>query len=108
MIDPGELNTRLVLEAPPGPLVVRGVEGRIVQVFRNLLGNAISFSPARGHVRVKARPAGALPTLPGLPDRYDPRPRCRHRDRYDCSRRAPRPRVSMTRPSGGTPCREAR
>lgn len=64
----------VVLEAPPGPLVVRGVEGRIVQVFRNLLGNAISFSPARGHVVVKARPAGAVVEVaiedegPGIPE----------------------------------------
>lgn len=64
----------VVLEAPPGPMVVRGVEGRIVQVFRNLLGNAISFSPARGQVRVKARHAGAVVEVavedegPGIPE----------------------------------------
>lgn len=64
----------VVLEAPPGPLVVRGVEGRIVQVFRNLLGNAISFSPADGQVRVKARVAGAMVEVavedegPGIPE----------------------------------------
>lgn len=64
----------VVLEAPRGPIVVRGVEGRIVQVFRNLLGNAISFSPARGHVRVRARFAGAMVEVviedegPGIPE----------------------------------------
>ena len=64
----------VALEAPPGPLVVRGVEGRIVQVFRNLLGNALSFSPARGHVWVRARLAGATIEVaiedegPGIPE----------------------------------------
>ncbi|MCA3352385.1 MAG: stimulus-sensing domain-containing protein [Roseomonas sp.] len=64
----------VVLEAPEGPLVVRGVEGRIVQVFRNLLGNALSFSPPRGMVKVTARPAGAMLEVvvedegPGIPE----------------------------------------
>jgi two-component system sensor histidine kinase ChvG len=64
----------VVLDAPPGPLVVRGVEGRIVQVFRNLLGNALSFSPARGRVQVKARATGSTVEVaiedegPGIPE----------------------------------------
>ncbi|MFM8615022.1 MAG: sensor histidine kinase, partial [Alphaproteobacteria bacterium] len=64
----------VVLEAPEGPLVVRGVEGRIVQVFRNLLGNALSFSPPGGTVKVMARPAGAMLEVvvedegPGIPE----------------------------------------
>ncbi len=64
----------VVLEAAPGPLVVRGVEGRIVQVFRNLLGNALSFSPAHGKVTVSARPAGSMVEVivedegPGIPE----------------------------------------
>jgi len=64
----------VVLEAPEGPLVVRGVEGRIVQVFRNLLGNALSFSPPGGTVKVIARPAGAMLEVvvedegPGIPE----------------------------------------
>jgi len=64
----------VILDAPPGPLVVRGVEGRIVQVFRNLLGNALSFSPPRGHVWVRARMAGAFVEIavedegPGIPE----------------------------------------
>ncbi len=45
------------IEAPPGPLNVRGVEGRIVQVFRNLIGNAVSFSPKDGKVTMRVRPA---------------------------------------------------
>jgi two-component system, OmpR family, sensor histidine kinase ChvG len=65
---------RVVLEAPATGLVVRGVEGRLVQVFRNLLGNALSFSPRGGTVRVKARPAGAWVEVvvedegPGIPE----------------------------------------
>jgi two-component system sensor histidine kinase ChvG len=64
----------LVLEAPAEGLVVRGVEGRLVQVFRNLIGNALSFSPERGRVWVRARPAGAMIEVtvedqgPGIPE----------------------------------------
>ena len=64
----------VVLEAPATGLVVRGVEGRLVQVFRNLLGNALSFSPRDGTVRVRARPAGAWVEVvvedegPGIPE----------------------------------------
>lgn len=69
-----EDDPKVALEAPPGPMVVRGVEGRIVQVFRNLLGNALSFSPARGKVWVRARPIGGMVEVaiedegPGIPE----------------------------------------
>jgi two-component system sensor histidine kinase ChvG len=61
------------VETPP-ELIVRGVEGRIVQVFRNLIGNAVSFSPPDGRVTVRARPLGAYAEFiiedegPGIPD----------------------------------------
>jgi two-component system sensor histidine kinase ChvG len=64
----------VLLEAEDGPLVVRGVEGRVVQVFRNLLGNALSFSPPHGTVKVIARHAGAMVEVvvedqgPGIPE----------------------------------------
>jgi two-component system sensor histidine kinase ChvG len=37
-----------------GPITVRGKEGRIVQVLANLIGNALSFSPPGGTVRLAA------------------------------------------------------
>jgi len=64
----------VLLEAPAEGLVVRGVEGRVVQVLRNLLGNALSFSPPEGRVFVRARPAGAMVEVvvedegPGIPE----------------------------------------
>ena len=38
----------------PDPLVVLGQEGRLVQVFRNLIANAASFSPEGGAITVNA------------------------------------------------------
>jgi two-component system sensor histidine kinase ChvG len=69
----GEGDPVVELDAPPH-LVVRGVEDRLVQVFRNLLGNALSFSPADGRVQVRARRTGAVAEIsiedegPGIPE----------------------------------------
>jgi two-component system sensor histidine kinase ChvG len=39
-------------------LAVLGIEGRLVQVFRNLIANAISFSPPGGVIRIAAQRRG--------------------------------------------------
>lgn len=48
-------NVRLRVDMPGHQsLVVRGLETRLVQVFRNLLANALSFSPPGGQIRIRA------------------------------------------------------
>jgi len=42
------------VELGPGRLHAAAVESRIVQVFRNLIANAVSFSPPRGLIRLSA------------------------------------------------------
>lgn len=52
---------------------VNGIEGRLVQVFRNLLGNAISFSPSGGTIMVRVDDAAGKVRVeiiddgPGIP-----------------------------------------
>ena len=48
----------LVVDAPEGALPVQAVEGRLVQVLRNLIGNAQSFSPPGGTIYLRARETG--------------------------------------------------
>lgn len=69
-----ETDPRLSIDLPPGPMVVQAVEGRLVQVLRNLIGNAESFSPPRGTIHLRARETGAVIEVtvddegPGIPD----------------------------------------
>ena len=50
---------RLELEIPTGLPAVRADRDRIVQVFSNLVGNAIKFTPPGGRIAVGAGPAEA-------------------------------------------------
>jgi two-component system sensor histidine kinase ChvG len=56
------------------PFIVSGIETRLSQVFRNLIANAVSFSPPLGEIRLTARHDGraVLVTVedqgPGIPD----------------------------------------
>ncbi|WP_063635590.1 stimulus-sensing domain-containing protein [Azospirillum humicireducens] len=66
---------RVVIDIPAGErLVVPGLEGRLTQVFQNLIDNALSFSPPGGIVRLSARRTGHTVTVvvsdqgPGIPE----------------------------------------
>jgi two-component system sensor histidine kinase ChvG len=64
----------LVLTAPETGLIVRGVADRLVQVLRNLIGNARSFSPPNGQIMITARESGGAVEIlvddegPGIPE----------------------------------------
>lgn len=50
---------RVVVDLPrEDDLKITGLEGRIAQVFRNLIGNAASFSPAGGKIFIRAHRDG--------------------------------------------------
>jgi two-component system, OmpR family, sensor histidine kinase ChvG len=59
---------------PSQPLVVLAIEDRLVQVLRNLIGNAVSFSPPNGRITVGAAEVGNQVEIsvsdegPGIPE----------------------------------------
>lgn len=66
---------RMALELPVGgDLTVVGLEGRLTQVFQNLLSNALSFSPPGGTVTFRVRPETGRVVVtcadegPGIPE----------------------------------------
>ena len=68
-------NKKIVFSAATDqPVAVLGSEGRLVQVFQNLLSNALSFSPPDGCVAVRIRADVGLVVVtidddgPGIPD----------------------------------------
>jgi two-component system sensor histidine kinase ChvG len=64
----------VTVDAPSSGLTVWAVEDRLVQVLRNLVGNAQSFSPPRGSIMLRARETGAMVEIsveddgPGIPE----------------------------------------
>jgi two-component system sensor histidine kinase ChvG len=70
----GDSDPRLEVTAPPNGLLVWAVADRLVQVLRNLIGNAHSFSPPRGRIKVRAREVAEIVEIvveddgPGIPD----------------------------------------
>ncbi len=64
----------VALDAPANGLVVQAVEDRLVQVLRNLIANAVSFSPPDGRVGLIARETGGIVEIsveddgPGIPE----------------------------------------
>jgi two-component system sensor histidine kinase ChvG len=69
-----ENDPHIDLAPAEGPMVVQAVEDRLVQVLRNLLANAGSFSPPGGRIGLRARDIGNAIEIsvedegPGIPD----------------------------------------
>jgi two-component system sensor histidine kinase ChvG len=65
---------KIVLDLPASGLRVRGLEGPLAQVFRNIIENAMSFSPKEGEIHIGARSASGRAVItiedqgPGIPD----------------------------------------
>jgi two-component system sensor histidine kinase ChvG len=64
----------LEIVAPPAGMQVQAVEDRLVQVLRNLIGNAHSFSPRKGRILVRVKDLGERVEIsvedqgPGIPE----------------------------------------
>lgn len=69
-----EAGPRLTLNLEGDHLFALAVEDRLMQVFQNLIQNAISFSPPNGEIRISARRDGAEQVVtvedqgPGIPE----------------------------------------
>lgn len=57
----GERNMKIVLDIPDGVPSIVGDADELIQVFQNLLGNAINYGSENTPIRVEVRPVGALP-----------------------------------------------
>lgn len=75
VLKPGEIPVSLTIDRQsPRPLVIRGHDSRLVQVFNNLIDNAQSFSPPGTKVRVTIRQEGQRVDIlvedsgPGMPE----------------------------------------
>ncbi len=72
--DAPQLRLDLPGGAPSSDLPVLGNESQLVRVFRNLLDNAISFSPPSGTIAIRARRVGDVVRItvdddgPGIPE----------------------------------------
>ncbi|MBZ5498395.1 MAG: HAMP domain-containing protein [Acidobacteriia bacterium] len=62
----GERDLTLELEVPEQPLMVECDGDRILQIIRNLLGNAVKFSPRGKAIRVRVARAPQIPA--GMPE----------------------------------------
>jgi len=70
-----EEGVRFAVEIPDGEnLTINGIEGRLGQVLRNLITNALSFSPPQGCITLRARSEGTQVVIdvddegPGIPE----------------------------------------
>ncbi len=70
----GEKGVEFITDLPSDPIKIRGLEGRLAQVFVNLITNAVSFCEDGDAVRVWARKRGnrvlvvVEDTGPGIPE----------------------------------------
>jgi two-component system, OmpR family, sensor histidine kinase ChvG len=70
---PNKNKVTFIFKKPGKPICVKGIESRLGQVVRNLLDNAISFSPEGGHITIIVTHKKSMARLtiedegPGLP-----------------------------------------